>query len=56
MGISCAALHFKYILFVVFCLEDFATTVKTIWADMVTQMRFTGSWLDTQLRSNQEIM
>jgi hypothetical protein len=43
-------------LLVVFGLQDFATTVETVRADVVTQVRFTGRWLDAQLRSNQEIV
>lgn len=46
--ITCtAALLNKNNLFVVLSLQYFATTIKAIWADVVTQMRFTCSWLDT---------
>ena len=43
-------------LLVVLGLENFAATVKAVRADVVTQVRFTGRWLDAQLRSNQEIV
>jgi hypothetical protein len=43
-------------LLVVFCFQYFTTAIKTVRADMVTHMRFTSSWLDSQLRSNQEIV
>ena len=35
-------------LLVVLGLEDFTTTVETVRADVVTQVRFTGGWLDCQ--------
>jgi hypothetical protein len=43
-------------LLVVFGLEDFTTTVEAVRADVVTQVRFTGRWLDTQLRRDQEVV
>ena len=43
-------------LFVVLGLQYFAAAIKAVRADMVTHMRFTGSRLDCQLRSNQEIV
>jgi hypothetical protein len=43
-------------LLVVFGLEDFTTTVEAVRADVVTQVRFTGGWLDTQLRRDQEVV
>jgi hypothetical protein len=43
-------------LLVVFGFQDFATTVKAVRADVVTQVGFTGGWLDAQLWSNQEIV
>jgi hypothetical protein len=39
-----------------FGLEDFTTTVEAVRADVVTQVGFTGGWLDTQLWSYQEIV
>jgi hypothetical protein len=43
-------------LLVVLGLEDFTTTIEAVRADVVTQMRFTSGWLDTQLWSYQEIV
>jgi hypothetical protein len=43
-------------LFVVFGFQYFTTTVKAVWADVVTQMRFTRGLLNAQLRSNQEVV
>jgi hypothetical protein len=43
-------------LLVVLGLEDFTTTVKAVRADVVTQVGFTGRWLDTQLRRDQEVV
>jgi hypothetical protein len=43
-------------LLVVLGLQYFATTVETVRADVVTQVRLTSRRLDTQLRSNQEIV
>lgn len=43
-------------LFVVFGFQNFTTTVKAVWADVVTQMRFTCGWFRTQLRRDQEIV
>jgi hypothetical protein len=43
-------------LFVVFRLQDFTTTVKAVWADVVTQMRFTRGWLNGSCRCGQEIV
>jgi hypothetical protein len=43
-------------LLVVLGLQHFATTVEAVRADVVTQVGFTGGWLDCQLRSNQEIV
>jgi hypothetical protein len=43
-------------LLVVLGLEYFTATIETVRADVVTQVRFTSRWLDTQLRRNQEIV
>ena len=43
-------------LLVVFGLEYFTATVEAVRADVVTQMRLTGGWLDTQLRRDQEVV
>jgi hypothetical protein len=43
-------------LLVVLGLEDFTTTIEAVRADVVTHMRFTRRRLDTELRSNQEIV
>jgi hypothetical protein len=43
-------------LLVVFGFQDFTTTVEAVRADVVTQVGFTGGWLDAQLWSNQEIV
>jgi hypothetical protein len=43
-------------LLVVFGLEYFTATVEAVRADVVTQVRFTGGWLDTQLRRDQEVV
>jgi hypothetical protein len=43
-------------LLVVLGLEDFTATVKTVRADVVTQVRFTGGWLDAQLWRDQEVV
>jgi hypothetical protein len=43
-------------LLVVLGLEHFTATVETVWADVVTQVRFTGGWLGTQLRRDQEVV
>jgi hypothetical protein len=43
-------------LLVVLGLQYFTTTVETVRADVVTQVRLTRRRLDTQLRSNQEIV
>jgi hypothetical protein len=43
-------------LLVVFGFQDFTTTIEAVRADMVTQVGFTGGWLDTQLWSYQEIV
>jgi hypothetical protein len=43
-------------LLVVFGLEDFTATVETVRADVVTQVRLAGGWLDTQLWCDQEIV
>ena len=43
-------------LLVVLGLQYFTTTVKTVRADVVTQVRLARRWLDTQLWSNQEIV
>jgi hypothetical protein len=43
-------------LLVVFRLQYFATTVKAVRADVVTQVGFTGHGLDCQVRCNQEIV
>jgi hypothetical protein len=43
-------------LLVVLGLQYFTTTVETVRADVVTQVRLTSRWLDTQLWSNQEIV
>jgi len=39
-----------------FGLDDFFAAVVAAWADVVTQMRFAGGWLDGQCRIGQEIM
>jgi hypothetical protein len=49
-------LKLKRRLLVVFGFEDFATTVKAVRADVVTQVRFTGGWLDAQLWRDQEVV
>jgi hypothetical protein len=43
-------------LLVVFGFQDFTTTIEAVRADVVTQVGFTGGWLDAQLWSNQEIV
>jgi hypothetical protein len=43
-------------LLVVLGLENFTATVKTVRADVVTQVRFTGGWLDTELRRDQKVV
>jgi hypothetical protein len=43
-------------LLVVFGLQDLATTVETVRADVVTQVRFAGGWLDCQVWCNQEVV
>ena len=43
-------------LFVVLGLKDFTATIVAVRTDVVAHMRFTGGWLDCQLRSNQEIV
>jgi hypothetical protein len=43
-------------LLVVLGLEDFTTTVEAVRANVVTQVRLTGGWLDTQLRRDQEVV
>jgi len=43
-------------LLVVLGLEYFTATIEAVWADVVTQVRFAGGWLDTQLRRNEEIV
>jgi hypothetical protein len=43
-------------LFVVLGLQDLATTVVTVRADVMAHMRFTCGWFDAQLWGNQEIM
>jgi len=43
-------------LLVVLGLENFTATVEAVRADVVTQMRFTRGWLDTQLRRDQEVV
>src|SRR5437660_1752471 len=43
-------------LLVVLGLENFTATVEAIRADVVTQMRFTGGWLDTELRHDQKVV
>ena len=43
-------------LLVVLSLENFTATVEAVRADVVTQVRFTGGWLDTQLRRDQEVV
>jgi hypothetical protein len=43
-------------LLVVLGLEYFTATVEAVRADVVTQVRFTGGWLDTQLRRDQEVV
>jgi hypothetical protein len=43
-------------LLVVLGLQYFTTTVKTVRADVVTQVRLTSRRLDTQLWGNQEIV
>ena len=43
-------------LLVVLGLENFTATVEAVRADVVTQVRFTGGWLDTQLRRDQEVV
>jgi hypothetical protein len=43
-------------LLVVLGLQDFATTVEAVRADVVAQVGFTGGWLDCQVWGNQEIV
>jgi hypothetical protein len=43
-------------LLVVFGLDDFATTVETVRADVVTQVRFASGRLDSQVRGDEEIV
>jgi hypothetical protein len=43
-------------LLVVLGFENFTATVEAVRADVVTQVRFTGGWLDTQLRRDQEVV
>jgi hypothetical protein len=43
-------------LLVVLGLDDFATAVETVRADVVTQVRLTSGRLDSQVRRNQEIV
>jgi hypothetical protein len=43
-------------LFVVLGLEHFTAAIKAVRADVMTHMRFTGSRLNRQLRSNQKIV
>jgi len=40
----------KDYLFVVFSLDNFATTVKTVWADVVTQVYFPSVGVSRQRR------
>lgn len=42
-----AALLSKKRLLVVLSFQYFTTTVKAVWADVVTHMCFTSCWLDT---------
>ncbi|NYE59384.1 hypothetical protein FHW58_000536 [Duganella sp. 1224] len=53
---ACFRVQQKRRLLVVLGFQDFATTVEAVRADVVTQVGFTGGWLDRQLRSNQEIV
>lgn len=46
----------KQRLLVVLGLENFATTIEAVRADMVTQMCFASGWLNTQLRRDQKIV
>ena len=43
-------------LVVVLRLQNLAATVETVRADMVTQMRFAGGWLNSGCWSNQKIV
>jgi hypothetical protein len=43
-------------LLVVLGLQYFTTTVETVRADVVTQVRLARRWLDAQLWSNEEIV
>jgi hypothetical protein len=43
-------------LLVVFGLQDFTATIKAVWADMVTHVRFTRGWFDAQLRSDEKVV
>jgi hypothetical protein len=49
-------LKVKRRLLVVLGLEDFTTTIEAVRANVVTQMRFTGRRLDTELRHDQEVV
>jgi hypothetical protein len=53
---ACFRVQQKRRLLVVFGFQDFTTTVEAVRADVVTQVGFTGGWLDTQLWSYQEIV
>jgi hypothetical protein len=56
--VRCTAfmLQKKRRLLVVFGLDDFATTVETVRADVVTQVRFASGRLDSQVRGDEEIV
>ena len=43
-------------LLVVFCLQDFTTTIEAVRADMVTHMCLASGWLDAQLRRDQKVV
>jgi hypothetical protein len=43
-------------LLVVFGFQHFTTTIEAVRADVVTQMRFAGGWLDAQLWRDQEVV
>jgi hypothetical protein len=53
---TCNGLQEMMQLLVVLGLQDFTTAIEAVWADVVTQMRFTSCRLDTELRHNQEIV
>ena len=37
-------------------LQDFATTIEAVRADVVTQVRFAGGWLDSDVWRHEEVV